>query len=68
MSKYEPLWQALQKDGSDTITLSFLEAETILAFPLDHSFLNYKKEAEKYGYRVKKISLNGRWIIFAHIN
>lgn len=67
MSKFEALWQALQTNGSATITLSFLDIENILSFPLDHSFLTYKKEAINYGYQVKKISLKGQWIIFDHL-
>ena len=57
MSKYEPLWRFLSGDGSGCIQFSFERIDEILGFPLDHSFLNYKQEAEQYGYRVEKISL-----------
>lgn len=41
--------------------------ELLLGFPLDHSFLNYKQEAEQYGYRVEKISLKEKWVRFVRI-
>lgn len=37
--------------------LSFEEINEVLGFKIDHSFLNYKKELEEYGYRVEKIYL-----------
>ena len=54
MSKYEPLWRFLSGDGSECIQFSFERIEEILGFPMDHSFLRYKQEAEQYGYRVEK--------------
>lgn len=51
MSKYEPLWRFLSGDGSGCIQFSFGRIEEILGFPLDHSFLDYKQEAEKFGIR-----------------
>lgn len=67
MSKYEPLWRFLECDGSEKFQLSFDRIEEILGFPIDHSFLRYKLEAEKYGYRVEKISLKGKWVHFVRI-
>ena len=46
---------------------SFERIEEILGFPMDHSFLNYKQEAEKFGYRVEKISLKEKWVRFVRI-
>lgn len=63
MSKYRPLWEYLKGCGEETPTLSFERIAEILGFPIDHSFLNYKKESAEYGYAVGKISLknkNGR--------
>ena len=57
MSKYEPLWQYLQNNGSQILQLSYEEIETVLGFPIDHSFLNAKKEAVAFGYTVGKISM-----------
>lgn len=67
LSKYEPLWRFLECDGSDKYQLCFGRIEEILGFPIDHSFLHYKLEAEKYGYRVEKISLKEKWVRFVRI-
>ena len=55
MSKYRPLWEYIRQNGTEKLTFS--EIQTILGFSIDHSFLNYKKELEEYGYKVKKISM-----------
>lgn len=39
MSKYEPLWRWIEKNGSDRLKLSYHEIEEILGFSIDHSFL-----------------------------
>jgi hypothetical protein len=62
MSKYEPLWKHIQKNGNNKNVLSFSEIEGILGFEIDHSFLNYKKELIQYGYEIEKISLKGKTI------
>jgi 23S rRNA G2445 N2-methylase RlmL len=67
MSKYESLWQHLQNDGRDTFQLTFEEIKAIIGFDIDHSFLNYKKEAKEYGYEVGKISLKEKHVIFYKI-
>ena len=67
LSKYEPLWRFLSGDGSGCIQFSFERIEEILGFPMDHSFLRYKQEAEQYGYRVEKISLKEKWVRFVRI-
>jgi hypothetical protein len=64
MSKYDPLWKHLQTDGSQTFRLTFEEIEAILGFPIDHSFLTYKKEAAAYGYQVGKISMKEQHVTF----
>lgn len=64
MSKYDPVWKYLQNNEKDLITLSFEEIKNILGFKIDHSFLNYKKESEDYGYKVNKISLKEKKIEF----
>ena len=67
LSKYEPLWRFLSGDGSGCIQFSLERIEEILGFPLDHSFLRYKQEAEQYGYCVEKISLKEKWVRFVRI-
>lgn len=64
MSKYNALWEYLPKNGEQDIVLSFDEIKIITGFDIDHSFLNYKKEAGKYGYEVGKISIKKRQVIF----
>lgn len=64
MSKYDPLWNWIKENGVDDFTLTFMEIERILGFPIDHSFLSYKKELIPYGYQVKKISMKEKFISF----
>jgi hypothetical protein len=49
MSRYEPLWKCLQTNGHETVKLTLEEIDAVLCFPLDHSFLTYKKEAARAG-------------------
>jgi hypothetical protein len=65
MSKYDPLWKHLQTDGRETSHLSYDEIKSILGFPIDHSFLTYKKEAVQFGYQVGKISVKEKYITFS---
>lgn len=64
MSKYDPLWERLRADGRGEILLTFVEVQQTLGFPIDHSFLNYKKELPAYGYEVVKISLKEQTVRF----
>lgn len=64
MSKYNALWEYIQKNGSPSIKLSFTEIHDIAGIEIDHSFLNYKKELIQYGYQVGKISLKEQTAIF----
>ena len=64
MSKYEPLWRWIREQDADRLTLSFAEIGAISGFPLDHSFLTYKKELSEYGYRVGKISMKEQRVAF----
>lgn len=64
MSKYNPLWQYLQTRTEDHVELTFDEIKDILGFPIDHSFLNYKKELLNYGYQVQKIFLKEKKVAF----
>ena len=64
MSKYEPLWNWIKTRSAENFTLTFAEIQQILGFPIDHSFLTYKKELMAYGYRVDKISMKNQTVIF----
>ena len=67
MSKYKPLWEHLQSDGSQTLKLTFENIKTILGFEIDHSFLTYKKEAVGFGYQVGKISMKEKHVTFSKL-
>ena len=64
MSKYEPLWNYIKNNNKDSYKLTYEEIENILGFPIDHSFLTYKKELISYGYEVTKISMKDKMVLF----
>lgn len=68
MSKYNTLWEYVQKNGSPSFKLTFEEIQSIAGIPIDHSFLKYKKELTEYGYQVGKISMNEQTVIFNRID
>ncbi len=67
MSKYNALWDYVKNGGSPSLKLTFDEIGQIAGVPLDHSFLNYKKELEEFGYQVGKISLKEQTVLFNRI-
>ena len=67
MSKYEPLWNWIKENSTDSFKLTFDEIEKIAGLPIDHSFLNYKKELLNYGYKVGMISLKGKTVDFEKV-
>jgi len=67
VSKYNKLWEYIQKADSSLIKLSFSEIHDIAGVEIDHSFLNYKQELASYGYQVGKISLKEKTVIFNKI-
>ncbi len=64
MSKYNSLWEYVQKNGSTSFKLTFDEIRDIAGIPIDHSFLNHKKELTEYGYQVGKISMKEQTVVF----
>ena len=64
MSKYEPLWNYLKSNNKDSYKLTYEEIEKVLGFPIDHSFLTYKKELINYGYEAVKISMKEKTVLF----
>ncbi len=68
MSKFNALWEYVQKNGSPSLKLSFAEIQDITGIPIDHSFLNYKKELTDYGYEVGKISMKEQSVMFHKID
>ena len=68
MSKYNALWEYVQRNGSQSLKLTFEEIQSIVGIPIDHSFLTYKKELTGYGYEVGKISMKEQTVIFNKID
>lgn len=68
MSKYSILWEFVQRDGRESVLLTFEEIQNIAGIPMDHSFLKYKKELLEYGYQVGKISMKEETVIFQRTN
>ena len=64
MSKYDPLWEYIKTNAPSKLT--FDEAREICGFPIDHAFLNCKKELEAYGHQVGKISMKKQTVEFHH--
>jgi hypothetical protein len=67
MSKYDRLWEHIKNENRDTQIFSFEEIRQIAGVPIDHSFLNYKKELPDHGYKVGKISLKNQTVLFIKI-
>lgn len=64
MSQYDALWNYVQKSTLPSFKLTFDEIGEIACMPLDHSFLNYKKELNQYGWQVGKISMKEQTVVF----
>ena len=50
MSKYNPLWNWIKENDTDSFKLTYAKIEKIVGLPIDHSFFKYKKEDEDYVY------------------
>lgn len=64
MSKYNDLWEFVQRSNESQVKLTFDEVQDIAGIPIDHSFLTYKKECAEYGYEVGKISMKEKQSFF----
>ena len=64
MSKYDKLWDYIAEQPGESFDLSFEEISDIAGVPLDHSFLNYKKELLLRGWQVGKISMKKQAVHF----
>lgn len=64
MSKYDPLWNWIKENGTDSFKLTYAEIENIAGIPIDHSFLSFKKELLEYGFKVGKISMKEQTVAF----
>ncbi len=72
MSKYNDLWIYIdlifRQKNKEKIELSFNQIKDAIGFEIDHSFLNYKKELLDYGYKVEKIKLKDKKIVFSKLD
>ena len=68
MSKYNALWEYVQKSGKESFQLTFEEIQKIAGVPIDHSFLKYKKELTDYGYQAGKISMKEQMVCFHKVD
>ena len=68
MSKYNALWEYVQKSGKESFQLTFEEIQEIAGMPIDHSFLKYKKELADYGYHDGKISMKEQMVCFHKVD
>ena len=64
MSKYNALWEHIERENQKELLLTFEEIENLLGFPIDHSFLNNKKELLPFGFEVGKISMKEKTVKF----
>jgi len=60
----QPLWEYVKNSGKQSLKLTFDEIQNIAGVPIDHSFLNFKKELTNYGYPVGKISMKEKSVSF----
>ena len=67
MNKFDSLWKWIRDRGTDSFKLTYSEIEEVAGVPIDHSFLNYKKELTEYGYKVGKISMKEQTVFFEKI-
>lgn len=64
---YEPLWQYVAGNDAQSVTLSFSEIERVLGFPINHAFLNSKKDLHAYGWLCRNISMKENLITFLRL-
>ena len=67
VSKYDKLWEYVEEQEGDELVLTFDEIGAIAGVPLDHSFLNYKKELLPHGWEVGKISMKQQTVRFKRL-
>lgn len=65
MSKYDLLWKYISQNKNKNLT--FEKIEEICNTRLDHSFLQYKRDLEEYGWKVKRISMKEQVVFFEEI-
>ncbi len=64
MSKYQTLWKCVKSIDSFPLELSFDEIEKITGIPVNQTLFTSKKEAEEYGFMIRKVSKKEKFVIF----
>lgn len=67
MSKYDLLWKYIKEKNKKECVLTYADIEKILGFSIDHSFLTYKRELFEYGYKVSRVFMKEKKILFEKI-
>ena len=67
MSKYDKLWEYVEEQEGDELVLTFDEIGAIAGVPLDHSFLNYKKELLPHVWELGKIPMKQQTVRFKRL-
>ena len=62
---YEKLWNYLSNSVLSTETLTFDDIYRIANVDVDSSFLNRKRDCERYGITIMKINMRDRTVLFA---
>ena len=47
--------------------MTYARIESVLGFPIDHSFLSFKKELLSYGWEVKNISMKEQAVLLGKV-
>ena len=68
MDKYIKLRQRFERKEEAQIVLTFEEIKDIAWIEIDHSFLSYKKNLEKYWYTLVQISQKDKFMKFEKMN
>ena len=66
--KFSALWAYVGSQSGEFVSLSFAEIEKIAGMSIDHSFLTYKKNLERFGWKVAKIAMKCGNVTFEKIN
>lgn len=65
--RFAALWSYVESQNGEFVSLSFEEIEKIAGTPVDHSFLTYKKNLERFGWKVAKIAMKCGNVTFEKI-
>lgn len=64
VDKYGKLWDYVAAQDRDVLELTFDRIGEVSGAPLDHSFLNAKKNLVPYGFEVERIFMKQKLVRF----